>query len=133
MGASEPPYLYDRPTNRRPISYPYSDFNPKAATQASYTSLADSQRRSQQPKQDGPLIDFNKHPDSYMIVASGQNDDHKPMAPNTKKIVVTIRWVQFGLRIVQALGAMGLLVSTICLTKTAGAATYLLRIPVSSF
>jgi len=57
MGAAQP-YMYDKPstyTFGSPTSRP---FNPRAATQASWTPPAPKF------KQDGPLIDFNRHPDS---------------------------------------------------------------------
>ena len=54
----EPPFFYDHPS-RFSINGPTDKpFNPKAATHASWTPA------QQKPKQDGPLIDFNKHPDS---------------------------------------------------------------------
>lgn len=125
---SEQPYIYDPPANRK-IAYPYSDFNPKAVTQASYARLSTISTDSK-PKREGPLINFNQHPDSYVIV-TGSQEQHKPLNPNTKKAVVSVRWVQFFFRLVQEIGALGLLVATICIKGTSGAETYLLRIPVS--
>ena len=125
MGGSEPPYLYTPTT--RPVSYPYSDFNPKAATQAAWqrASLASQPK----PKQDGPLVDFNKHPDSYMIV-QGNQTEWKPLPPNTKKAIVVTRWVQFALRVVQCIGALGLLVCVICIKGMETAVGWLVRVPV---
>ncbi|WPG97309.1 Hypothetical protein R9X50_00008300 [Acrodontium crateriforme] len=126
MGHSdEPPYMYDNISSRR-VAYPYSNFNPKAVTQASYASLASSQMPP--VKREGPLINFNQHPDSYMIVP-GHNLDCEPMPANTKKKVKILRWLQLFLRVHQELGAAGLLVATICITQTQGAITYLLRVP----
>ncbi|KAK4544610.1 hypothetical protein LTR36_004182 [Oleoguttula mirabilis] len=124
MSASDLPYLYEN-VNRK-IAYPYSDFNPKAYTEASYarSSIASQPR----PKQEGPLINFNQHPDSYVVVG-GTQEAHKPLPAATKKAVVSVRWVQFGLRLVQEVVALGLLVATICIKSTSGAETYLLRIP----
>nr|POE94450.1 hypothetical protein CFP56_16690 [Quercus suber] len=128
MGASEPPYIYDQPQHtRNSIAYPYSQSNPKAVTEASYAAI--SQQSLAKPKQNGPLLNFNQHPDSYMIVA-GQNVTHKPMPANTKKTVTSLRWVLFATRIVEEIGALGLLGITICIRGTTGADTYLLRIPV---
>lgn len=127
MGRSEPPYLYDAP-QRRQVAYPYSDYNPRAATQAAYQTLVEHNKPK--PKRDGPLINFNQHPDSYMIVP-GSRIVHDPMPPNTKKKVTVIRWVQLGLRIINEIAALGLLVATICITNTEGPSTYMLRIPVS--
>lgn len=102
MGA-EAPYLYDAPSHR-PVAYPYSDFNPRAATQASYEASIAASRPKQ--KQEGPLINFNRHPDSYMIVPAPQ-ENHKELPKSTKKGIVATRWVQFGLRVAQLLGALG--------------------------
>ncbi|KAK5121579.1 hypothetical protein LTR85_004751 [Meristemomyces frigidus] len=125
MGASDSPYIYDPPAHRK-IAYPYSDFNPKAYSEAAYarSSIASQPR----PKKEGPLINFNQHPDSYVVVA-GNQVAHKPLPAATKKAVVSVRWVQFGLRLVQEVVALGLLVATICIRGTSGAETYLLRIP----
>ena len=126
MGASDVPYLYDPPSQRK-ITYPYSDFNPKAVSEASYArSVAASQPRT---KKEGPLIDFNQHPDSYVVV-SGTPVAYTPLPASTKAVVLSTRWAQFGLRIVQEVLALGLLAATICIKGTNGAETYLLRIPV---
>jgi len=122
------PFLYDPPSSQR-ISYPYSDFQPKAVTEASYQRLSQQTSRTASARPDGPLINFNKHPDSYEVVL-GQPIDHKPMSPGTKKNIVVLRWVQFALRIIQEIAALGLLVATICITGTSGGVTYLLRVPV---
>ncbi|KAH9808621.1 hypothetical protein Tdes44962_MAKER06277, partial [Teratosphaeria destructans] len=128
MGGSDQPYMYDPPA-RRPIAYPYSDFNPKAVTHASYARLSHvSTASSNATKKPGPLINFNQHPDSYVVVAGNQTE-HKPLPPNTKTAVVGVRWVTFGFRVLQEIGAIGLLVGVICIKGTSGAETYLLRIP----
>ncbi|KAK0312007.1 hypothetical protein LTR01_002921 [Friedmanniomyces endolithicus] len=133
---SQMPYLYDGP-KQRPISFPYSqqpqfqtptdNFNPRAVTQASYARLS-QQSLPPQPKKEGPLIDFNQHPDSYAVY-SGPRPEFKALPPKTKEAVVGVRWAQFGLRLVQMIVALGLLVGTICMKGTDGAETYLLRIP----
>lgn len=121
----EPPFLYDPPSRTSQYVDPYYNFNPKAVTQASYAP-----RPAPRPKKEGPLIDFNKHPDSYMIV-SGSQQGLEPMPPDTKKKVVVTRWIQFGLRAVQLLAAVGLLVCVICITNTAATQGWIIRIPVS--
>lgn len=126
MGA-DAPYLYDAPSHR-PISYPYSDFNPKAVTQASYeASIAASRPK---PKQEGPLINFNRHPDSYMVVPSPQRE-YTPLPASTKNGIVVTRWVQFGLKILSLLVAVGVLICVICIKGTQNAAAWILRIAVS--
>lgn len=125
-GFSDQPYIYE-PQNRR-IAYPYSDFNPKAVTEASYQKLQAQQ--SPEKKKDGPLINFNAHPDSYMIVA-GQNVNYRPMSPNTKKKVVVLRWTQFALRILQEISALGMLVAVVCIQGMITSMAWITRIAVS--
>jgi len=127
MGVGDAPYLYD-PPNRRQIAYPYSDFDPKAVTRASWISAAES--TISKPKQEGPLIDFNRHPDSYMVVAPQTH--HEPLPPNTKTKVKATRWVQFGFRLVQLLGAVGCLLCVIFVRNTETAQGWIMRIPVST-
>ncbi len=55
----EPPFIYDRPNAWNFAGPTDRSFNPKAATQASWTPKTPTT-----PKKDGPLVDFNKHPDS---------------------------------------------------------------------
>ncbi|KAK3670876.1 hypothetical protein LTR78_009320 [Recurvomyces mirabilis] len=128
MGAdSQMPYLYaNNESHKNRISYPYSHFNPKAVTEASYARL--SQASETKPKQEGPLINYNRHPDNYEVW-QGRQQDYKPLPKGTKKAVVVTRWVQFALRLHQEVVALGLLVLTVVLKGTSGAETYLLRIP----
>lgn len=57
MGKIEPPFLYD-PPSLYPKSAQVADFNPKAVTLNSWAP------RPQKPKKDGPLVNFNQHPDN---------------------------------------------------------------------
>jgi hypothetical protein len=54
----EPPFIYDHPSRYSFSGPTEKGFNPKAATQASWSPPREK------PKQDGPLLNFNKHPDS---------------------------------------------------------------------
>ncbi|KAM0712526.1 hypothetical protein Q7P37_011623 [Cladosporium fusiforme] len=124
MGGVDQPYLYD-PPSRRQIAYPYSDFDPKAVTRASWISAAES--TMSKPKKEGPLIDFNKHPDSFMVVTPQAS--REPMPANTKKKVTIVRWVQFGLRIIQVVGAIGCLLCVIFVRNTETAQGWIMRVP----
>lgn len=66
----EPPFIYDRPSSYTFGAPTDKGFNPKAATQASWTPVAPK------TKKDGPLVEFNRHPDSVSgfseIVSSHQ-------------------------------------------------------------
>ncbi len=79
MGGSDAPFLYPpcTPLSQRRTAYPYSNFNPKAATQASYQSLQDS--RSPKPRQNGPLIKLDQPSSPYMVV-TGDNVNYTPKA-----------------------------------------------------
>ncbi|KAI9799545.1 MAG: hypothetical protein M1825_004471 [Sarcosagium campestre] len=118
MGA-EAPFLYDPPSR---YSASYSEFNPKSVTQA---SLQPVQPR---PKQEGPLVNFNKHPDSYLILPYG-NRNATPMSPRTKTKVKVTRFVQLALRCLLFLGAIGLLLCSICIRKVESASGWILRVP----
>ena len=131
MGAdSQMPYLYGaNEQSSRNLAYPYSHFNPKAVTEASYKRLSQQTTDTSKSKQEGPLINFNQHPDSYVVFDS-RKTDHKPLPPRTKSAVKGVRWALFGVRLVQEIAALGLLVGTICMEGTSGGQTYLLRVPV---
>ncbi|KAK5175549.1 uncharacterized protein LTR77_000688 [Saxophila tyrrhenica] len=121
MGGSDQPYMY---TPQRTV-YPFSNFNPKAVTQAEYKKVEDEQRSK--PKPEGPLINFNAHPDSYMIV-SGQNVKYNPMPARTKKEVTVLRWVQFALRVITEIAALGILVCVICTKKVDVSLVWIMRL-----
>ena len=133
MGGSEAPYIYQpMQTTGQPLAYPYSDFNPKAVTQAHYASLAErAERQRLKTHQEGKsLINFNQHPDSYMIVST-QNVNYEPMPPSTKKAITATRWVQFVLRCFQEIVALGLLVCVVCLKMDLNAVGWISRAAVS--
>jgi hypothetical protein len=114
------PYIYS-PDERDLME----DFNPKAITMA-------SRQPPPSPKQrpDGPLIDFNKHPDSYLVMPYGKTDV-EPMNPKTKLYVKIARGLQLFLRLCSLLGAVGLLLCTIFIRGAQDTEGWLMRIPVS--
>lgn len=122
-----PPYSYNTPSRQRPTD-PCYDFDPKAVTRASWSTIV-----TEKPKQTGPFINFNKHPDSYVIVPHSSCVDLPPLSPSTRKKVVATRWVQFGLRIAQLVIALGLLVCVTCLRGIDDSISWVLRIPVCSY
>ncbi|PIA99715.1 hypothetical protein CB0940_03306 [Cercospora beticola] len=124
------PYLYGQlEGSRTSIAYPYSDFNPRAATQAHYQAFAErAERQKKLSQQDGrPLINFNQHPDSYMVV-NNPEVHHEPLPSNTKGKIIGTRWVQFAFRILQELGALGVLVCVICLKMANDGPGWIIRI-----
>jgi hypothetical protein len=122
-GDSGQPYIYDR----RPMTYAYSDFNPRAATEA--TRKAEEKWLKGKAKPDGPLINFNQHPDSYMVVP-GKNVSHATMSKRTKTTVVALRWTQLAFRILEEVGAIGLLIGVVCLGNMESSMSYIVRIAV---
>jgi hypothetical protein len=113
------PYLYDAHVDD-------SNFNPKAVTMASRLPPPPPRK-----KQEGPLIDFNKHPDSYLILPYG-NTNVKPMPQNTKMFVKVARWIQLAFRVLTLLGAVGVLLCGIFIRGTTDTEGYIMRIPVST-
>jgi len=138
MGAGQP-FMYDAVPKDR-STHSYSSFDPRAVSRASLTP------KPEKPKQDGPLISFNQHPESvnkssiwtctnlshssYLVLPYG-NTNAKPMSPSIKKRVTRTRIVQLILRCLELLGAIGLLVTMILVTGIEPVTGWLMRIPVS--
>jgi hypothetical protein len=57
-GSSAPPFLYDPVSNWSFNDPKEGGFNPKVVTQASWAP------RLPKPQQNGPLVNFNRHPDA---------------------------------------------------------------------
>lgn len=152
--AIEPPFLYGA-VNRN-INFPYKEFDPKAVSRASLTPkprrtkhdgpLIDSARTSfistvstpttasSPSRKSLPLIsqsEFEKHPDSQNSLTLNEITDAKYMKPSTKMVVTRMRMLQFALRTLELLGALGLLAISILLTKMSSKIGLILRIPVS--
>jgi hypothetical protein len=111
------PYLYDAQLD-------HSNFNPKAVTMASRLPPPPPRK-----KQEGPLIEFNKHPDSYLILPYG-NTNVKPMHKKTKIFVKVARWIQLAFRVCTLLGAVGVLLCGIFIRGATDTEGYIMRIPV---
>ncbi|TKX21165.1 FAD dependent oxidoreductase-like protein 3 [Elsinoe australis] len=116
------PYLYTPSINNGSTF----DFNPRAYSQASYA--ASIEKQSPKPKQQGPLVDLNRHPDSWMVVTPNATNV-EPMPPNTRVKVLTCRGIQLLFRILQLIGALGLFVCTICIRGTQDVQGWIMRIP----
>ncbi|KAL4978473.1 hypothetical protein BDW66DRAFT_129638 [Aspergillus desertorum] len=121
MGNSSPPFLYGSPdafSFRGPTDPP---FNPKAVTQASWT------RPPAKKKQKGPLINFNRHPDSYSNLPDGRSR-WTPMSPWTKPKVFYGRRTQLGLRVFSLIGALGSLFCAIVIKNVAASIIWIIRV-----
>lgn len=120
------PYIYAPPS--RPQQDPFNNgFDPKPYTRASMVPRAPPKPK---PKQEGPLLDFNRHPDSYLMVPYGLTNA-TPMAPNTKRNVNIARGIQLGLRILEMITSLCMLVLVIIITHTNAAESWIIRIAVS--
>jgi hypothetical protein len=124
MGRGQP-YLYGPPKSIADDPFLYSGFNPKAVTMASRQPPPPPK-----PKQEGPLINFNRHPDSYLILPYGKTDA-KHMSPKTKTTIKWTRWIQLVLRVLQLIGALGMLVCVIAIRGTQPTEGWVIRIPVN--
>ncbi|KAF2684027.1 hypothetical protein K458DRAFT_367429 [Lentithecium fluviatile CBS 122367] len=110
------PYLYNAPQS-------VDDFNPKAVTMASRQPPSPTKK-----KPDGPLVNFNRHPDSYFVLPYGKSDV-KPMGPKVKTIIKVVRWIQLALRLCNLLGAVGVLLCAIFIKGAQTTEGYIMRIP----
>ncbi|QDS70921.1 hypothetical protein FKW77_006647 [Venturia effusa] len=121
MGGSQP-FMY---APRAPVQYSQLDsgFNPKAVTQASWAAPPPPK-----PKQEGPLIDFNRHPDSYIVQPYGQLDCI-PMSPSTKSRIKWTRSIQLALRVLQLFGALCLLVLVVSIKGPSDNEGWILKLP----
>jgi hypothetical protein len=121
------PYIYDPPSHRYSALVPQNEFNPKAVTQASLAPPPPPK-----PKQEGPLLNFNRHPDSYLVLPYG-NTTAVPMSANTKGKVKWARYIQLVFRAAQLIGAVGMLICVICLKGMSDNEGWILRLPVCGF
>lgn len=112
MGGTSQPFLYDYD----PVRYstdnrlPPKLFDPKAITRASFD------KPKPKPKPDGPLVSFNVHPDAFPP-PERTIKNFTPMGPRSKRWIIRMRNVQLVFRLLQFLGAAGLLVIMIMLNN----------------
>ncbi|RMD40933.1 hypothetical protein DV735_g4186, partial [Chaetothyriales sp. CBS 134920] len=116
-----PPFIYDSPSTYTFAAPTARSFNPRAATQASWAP------RVPKTMQDGPLIDFNKHPDSYAVPCQA-NLNVQPMHPSTRIRVQRARQLQLFLRACGLVGSLGLLFCAISINKTSSTIGWIIRV-----
>ncbi|KAF2842591.1 hypothetical protein M501DRAFT_924225 [Patellaria atrata CBS 101060] len=122
MGGPEQPFLYDSPARHSAV-YPSNGFDPKPVTRASMAPPPPPK-----PKREGPLIEINKHPDSYLMTPYG-NLDAKSMSPGIKGRIKWVRWIQLFFRVLQLVGAIGMLICVICIKGVKASEGWIIRIP----
>ncbi|KAK6219581.1 hypothetical protein QIS74_05083 [Colletotrichum tabaci] len=115
------PYLYNAVSHDRDARFPEPRFDPKAVTRASW----EPKPRKQKPE--GPLIAFNRHPDAHLVL-SHRSNNYVSLSPRTKSWIKSIRIIQLGLRVLQLLGAAGLLALLVLLTNIETLAGWVMRI-----
>lgn len=120
------PFLYAAPSQTS-VQDPWGAgaFDPKAYSRASWVP-----RPTPSPKPKGPLIDFNRHPDSYLSIPYGRTNV-TPLPSAFKSVVVSTRWLQFLQRFLGFLGAVGTLICVVCLKNVQDTESLIIRIPVS--
>ncbi|CAG8961143.1 hypothetical protein HYFRA_00002686 [Hymenoscyphus fraxineus] len=119
MGSSAP-YVYNAIRTHDPKS-PQKPFDPKAVTRASQTP------KPPRKKQEGPLVSFNQHPDSFLILPYG-NTNPILMSPSIKVWVKWMRIIQLVLRCLQILCAGALLAFMIMIRGMDEATGWMMRI-----
>ncbi|KAF4907419.1 hypothetical protein CGCVW01_v012519 [Colletotrichum viniferum] len=115
------PYLYNAVSNSRDSRFPEPKFDPKAVTRASW------EPKPRKPKPTGPLVTFNRHPDAQMVL-SHRSSNYVSLSPRTKSWIKSIRIVQLTLRVLQLIGAAGLLALLILLNNIEALAGWVMRI-----
>ncbi|KAH8911352.1 hypothetical protein BR93DRAFT_943364 [Coniochaeta sp. PMI_546] len=101
--------------------FPSTPFDPKAVTRASF------QAKRPRPKPDGPLVNFNRHPDAHE--APQQRSFYwKPMSGATKWWIKATRVIQLCLRVLELIAAIGVFVMFILMTNTGDLVAWVMRI-----
>ncbi|KAF3767829.1 hypothetical protein M406DRAFT_80319 [Cryphonectria parasitica EP155] len=101
MGAQHQPYMYSAARYDEDSRFPSRPFDPKAVTRASYDY------KPPKPKQEGPLVSFNRHPDSHVVPET--RNQFKALGPKTKWWIKWLRIAQLCIRVLQLVAAAGIL------------------------
>ncbi|KAK5998172.1 hypothetical protein PT974_00544 [Cladobotryum mycophilum] len=118
MGAS-PPFLYG--AHQRDSRFPPTSFDPKAITRASW------EPKARKPQPTGPLVSFNRHPDAHAALQP-RTTQHTPLGRRTKAWIKWLRRLQLALRLLQLIGAAGILVLFSLFTRVDTPTTWAVRI-----
>ncbi|CAK7565484.1 MAG: hypothetical protein SEPTF4163_003401 [Sporothrix epigloea] len=119
MGGAQQPFLYE--AQQSSASFPKKSFDPKVVTRASW------QPKPVRPKQEGPLLQLNRHPDAHEVIG-GQRKPFETMSSTTKAWIKAIRVVQLLARFLELVGATGILVLVILITNIPSLTVWVLRI-----
>ncbi|TLD14420.1 uncharacterized protein PgNI_03776 [Pyricularia grisea] len=119
MNSIQRPFLYDQ-EKYDDARFPPTTFDPKAVTRASW------EVKPPRPKQEGPLVKFNQHPDAQAILTHRTNN--KRIGDRTKRWIVRLRIVQLCLRVPELIGSAGVLAMFILLTDVPELTSWIMRI-----
>ncbi|TLS28845.1 hypothetical protein PpBr36_01234 [Pyricularia pennisetigena] len=119
MNSVQRPFLYDQ-EKYDDARFPPTTFDPKAVTRASW------EVKPPRPKQEGPLVKFNQHPDAQAVLPHRTNN--KRIGERTKRWIVRLRIVQLCLRVPELIGAAGVLAMFILLTDVPELTSWIMRI-----
>ncbi|KAM0246928.1 hypothetical protein ACHAP5_004377 [Fusarium lateritium] len=119
MTPSQAPFLYSAVNSDS--RFPEPKFDPKAVTRASWTPP------SPRKKHDGPLVSFNTHPDMHEVLTYRTNE-YSSMSPRSKSFIKWLRHVQSALRVLQLVGALGLLALMVLIDKVPTLEGWVMRI-----
>ncbi|CAI7602997.1 unnamed protein product [Penicillium glandicola] len=119
MGRSSPPFLYESPSAYSFKGPTDHGFNPRAATEASWT------RPAEKPQKKGPLVDLNRHPDTWGSFNTASS--FTPLSDKTKDRVKYARSTQLALRVLTLLGALGSLFCSIVIKGAAVTIIWIIR------
>ncbi|TPX08463.1 uncharacterized protein E0L32_010080 [Thyridium curvatum] len=117
MGPQQP-FLYE--SDKVDSRFPTSSFDPKAVTRASW------EPKPKKPKQNGPLISINRHPDAHEVI--GQRRPFRTLGHRTKAWIKGMRKVQLGLRVLEMIGAAGILTLMILINHVSDLVAWVARI-----
>ncbi|CAJ0551198.1 Ff.00g111280.m01.CDS01 [Fusarium sp. VM40] len=119
MAPSQAPFLYS--AVHSDSRFPEPKFDPKAVTRASWTPP------SPRKKHDGPLVSFNTHPDMHEVLTYRANE-YASMSPRSKSFIKWLRHLQSALRVLQLVGALGLLALMVLIDKVPTLEGWVMRI-----
>ncbi|KAG0160743.1 hypothetical protein PDIDSM_8273 [Penicillium digitatum] len=119
MGRSSPPFLYERPSAYSFKGPTDRGFNPRAATEASWTRPACNSTKEE------PLVNLNRHPDTWGFFNTVSS--FTPMSHKTKNRVKYARLTQLALRFLTLLGALGSLFCSVVIKGAAVAVIWIIR------
>ncbi|KAL7929100.1 hypothetical protein V8C35DRAFT_201313 [Trichoderma chlorosporum] len=114
------PFMYSAPP-RQDSRFPTAAFDPKAVTRASW----EPKPKKAVPK--GPLVSFNLHPD-YHVILPHRSGNYNPLDLRIKAYITWLRRAQLGLRLLQLIAAIGVLVLFSLFTNVDNTTAWAMRI-----